>query len=238
MFRTSSRRQPPQAGLFDLLAVLFTLSFLTRPALVSAQFLVNGQIFTNALAIVDAPAPNSTFHAGANMPIAIDVSGDGKLQTAAQAPNSGLDTSFDSLELYLVSASQKMNLTITSNGTGFLQQEPGSTVKHLDFQLSNCIPAGEYNFTVYEASHINGTACYTITSYPVAIQNTNFNGTCESGTNALQTLPQASSPPSSNPLLDTSTLTPLNVNFANAGAPGKTVSWVLGLLALLIPLLG
>ena len=73
MFRTSSRRQPPQAGLFDLLAVLFTLSFLTRPALVAAQFLVNGQIFTNALAIVDAPAPNSTFHAGANMPMAIDV---------------------------------------------------------------------------------------------------------------------------------------------------------------------
>lgn len=80
------------------------------------------------------------------------VSGDGKLQTAAQAPNSGLDTSFDSLELYLISASQKMNLTIMSNGSGFLQQEPGSTVKHLDFQLSNCVPEGEYN--VRSSSHM------------------------------------------------------------------------------------
>lgn len=40
----------------------------------------------------------------------------------------------------------------------------------------------------------------------------------------MQSLPQTSSPPSSNPLVDTSSLTPLNVNFDNAGVPGKTVT--------------
>ncbi|KAI0034313.1 hypothetical protein K488DRAFT_20672, partial [Vararia minispora EC-137] len=169
-----------------------------------AQFNVNGQIFTSALAIVDAPAPSSTYHAGSNIPIAIDVSADGKLPQSAQAPNSGLPTSFDSLELYLFSTQTNINVTV-SNGTGLLTQEPSSTVKHLNFQLSNCVPAGEYNFTIYEGSHINGTAYFSITSIPVSIENTNFNGTC-TDTNVLQTLPQASSPPGQNPLINTTAL--------------------------------
>lgn len=192
--------------------VLSTLFyFLCAGIPVSAQYLVNGQVFTDALAILDAPAPKSTYHAGSGIPIAIDVSGNGKLPNNAAIPGSNLATGFDSLELYLISAPLGINLTVSS-GTALLIQESGSTVKHLNFALSNCVPAGQYNFTIYEGSHINKEAFFSITSIPISIENNQVNGTCGSGVNPLQSIPQPESPPSANPFLNTSSLTPLDTS--------------------------
>jgi hypothetical protein len=44
----------------------------------SADTYSNGQYFGDGIIIVDAPAPNSTFQVNATMPIAIDISLDGK----------------------------------------------------------------------------------------------------------------------------------------------------------------
>ncbi|KAI0274626.1 hypothetical protein BC834DRAFT_848968 [Gloeopeniophorella convolvens] len=198
-----------------LSVLLRSFSILLLARTVSAQYLVNGQVFTYALAIVDAPAPNGTFHAGSSIPIAIDVSGDGKLPQAAAAPGAGLATGFDSLELYLVSEQTKTNLTI-SNGTGLLTQEPESTVKHINFVLSNCVTPGNYNFTVYEGSHINGQNYFSITPVPISIENTSPSGPCTNGTNQLQDLPQPNSPPPANPFLNTSGLAPLDASSSSA----------------------
>lgn len=72
------------------------------------------------------------------------LSGDGKIPQSAFIPGSGQATSYNSLELYLVSATENLNLTV-SNGTGLLTQEPGSTVKHLNWPIPTCVPSGSYN---------------------------------------------------------------------------------------------
>lgn len=79
------------------------------------------------------------------------MSGNGKLPNNAAIPGSNLATGFDSLELYLISAPLGINLTVSS-GTALLIQESGSTVKHLNFALSNCVPAGQYNVCLYQRS--------------------------------------------------------------------------------------
>jgi hypothetical protein len=111
----------------------------------------------------------SPFHAGANMPIAIDVclswcyntiailtsyqiSGNGRLDMAASIPGSDRSTRFDLLEIFLVSAQTQLNLTI-AEGPTLLTNESGSTVKHVDYQISTCVPAGSYNVRVSTQSH-------------------------------------------------------------------------------------
>ncbi|KAI0318497.1 hypothetical protein OF83DRAFT_1056825 [Amylostereum chailletii] len=211
--------QPQWSSLFHLVLLFLLALHGAQPVL--GQFLVNGQVFTAALAIVDAPAPQSVYHAGSNIPIAIDVSGDGKLGQGASVPGSGLSTHLDSLELYLISTQTGINVTVSS-GTDLLTQEPSSTVKHMDFQLSHCVPAGSYNFTIYEGSRINNTDHFSISAIPVSVENTAFNGTCTEGINALQTLPQASSPPLQQPFIDTSTLTLLDVSYNNEAHASST----------------
>ena len=131
-----------------------------------AQVVVNGQIFTNGLAIVDAPQPgtyvpappsldtptltrvDSTLHAGATQSVAIDVSGNGKLPADSSNPSSTLKTHYDSLEVYLVSSAAGFNMTV-SQGTGLLTQESGSTVKHIDWDIDRCVPPGNYNVRAF-----------------------------------------------------------------------------------------
>lgn len=72
------------------------------------------------------------------------ISGDGHLDLSASIPGSDKSTRFDSLEIYLVSYQTKQNITV-SNGTELLTQEQGSTVKHWNFNVSTCIPPGNYN---------------------------------------------------------------------------------------------
>ncbi|KAJ7225720.1 hypothetical protein GGX14DRAFT_421955 [Mycena pura] len=143
---------------------------------------VNGQTFTDGLAIIDAPSPNNPGHAGSNIAIAVDVSGDGQLSL------SNTTTSFHSLEIYLVSAQTNINLTV-SNTSAFLTGEAQSTVKHLNWPIPTCIPSGNYNLTFYESSVFNGQAVFAITPIPIPINNQNQSGQC-ADLNLLQPQPQ------------------------------------------------
>lgn len=66
--------------------------------------------------------------------IAVDVSGDGRLQ----APDG-----IDALDIYLVSNQHNINITVTDDPS-FLGGESG-TVKHLNWVVPLCVPAGDYN---------------------------------------------------------------------------------------------
>lgn len=54
------------------------------------------------------------------------------------------DSAIHSLNIFLVSADTKMNVSVATDGS-FLEGEEGSTVKHLDWPVSACIAAGKYN---------------------------------------------------------------------------------------------
>ncbi|KAI0341676.1 hypothetical protein BDW22DRAFT_1413964 [Trametopsis cervina] len=202
--------------MFTTLISLVTLSFGLQQA--TAQIIVNGQIFTNGLAIVDAPQPGTTLHAGATQSVAIDISGDGHIPQSAADPNSGLDTHYDSLEVYLISYESSFNQTISS-GPGLLEQEPQSTVKHINWVIDPCIKNGNYNLTFYEGSHINGTAYFTITPLPIEIQNTAVADQCVNATNPIQAFPQAQSALSHSPFLDDNNSTS-NVHYPSVQASG------------------
>ncbi|KIJ68296.1 hypothetical protein HYDPIDRAFT_81499 [Hydnomerulius pinastri MD-312] len=169
---------------------------------VDAQILVNGQVFTDGLAIVDSPAPNTPVQSGSTLAIAIDVSGDGQLSQAAQVPGSSLPTRFEDLQIFLISYDTNINITV-STGTGLLTQESGSTVKHLSWTVPQCTPSGQYNLTLYENSVINNQPYFSITPIPMSVSGTS-SGQCID-VNQLLPYPQASSPPSQNPFLQCST---------------------------------
>lgn len=88
--------------------------------------------------------PYSTLHTGATQSVAIDISGDGHLPMDSSGPGSSSPTHFDSLEIYLTSYATSFNLTVSS-GPNLLTQEPGSTVKHVNWLIDSCIPSGNYN---------------------------------------------------------------------------------------------
>jgi len=120
-------------------------------------------------------------------------------EDAWSPPGSGLATSYDSLNVFLTSAQQKTNFTV-STGPGLLTQEPGSTVKHLNWPIPACIPPGQYELTLCESSHINGTPHFSITALPLEIENDKPIGQpCTSGLNDYQQNAQASSPPPTTP---------------------------------------
>ncbi|KAJ7932603.1 hypothetical protein B0H13DRAFT_788176 [Mycena leptocephala] len=178
---------------------LYTFAFLFSH-LVAGQTLVNGQTFTNGLAIIDAPAPQNPGHAGSSISIAIDVSGDGKLPSAASLPGSGLSNSFQLLEIYLVSAETNLNMTVSA-GPGLLTNESGSTVKHLNWPIPPCIPAGNYNLTFYETSFFNSLGIFAITPIPIPILNPSPSGSPCPNLNPLQGQPQSSNPLRQSPFL-------------------------------------
>jgi len=184
----------------------FLLGFFLCTCIASAQFTFNGQIFSNGLAIVDSPAGGSQLDAGENLAFAVDVSGDGELSPIASIPGSGLATRFDSLNVFLVSLSTQLNFTVATS-PGLLTQELGSTVKHVNFDIPLCTPAGQYNLTLYEFSHIDGNPFFSITPIPLSISNPFPNGPCTTGLNPVQSYPQSSSPPPHNPFLPTVTVT-------------------------------
>lgn len=186
---------------WKLLTPYFVLFFFFVPR-VSSQLLSNGQLYTNGLSIVDAPAPESTFHFGSDIPIAIDVSGNGQLPVSASVPGNSGKTGYDGLDIYLVSSQTNTNVTV-SYDSGILKDESGSTVKHLNWQMPSCLSSGEYNLTLYECARINSQFYYTITPIPIEVDNPYPSGPCTSGANPLQDQPQASSPPPESPFLPT-----------------------------------
>ena len=73
------------------------------------------------------------------------ISGDGQLPTSAAIPGSKANTRFDSLEIYLISYANSLNLTIAGPDANLFVQEPDSTVKHINYNISSCVPSGQYN---------------------------------------------------------------------------------------------
>ena len=60
-------------------------------------------------------------------------------------------TGYDSLDVFLTSAEQKVDFTV-STGPGPLTQEPGNAVKHLNWPIPESIsPASEYEVTLTAA---------------------------------------------------------------------------------------
>ncbi|KAG8747944.1 hypothetical protein FRC10_010563 [Ceratobasidium sp. 414] len=180
---------------------LFFILFFGFELPVSAQ-LVNGQFFTAGLAISNAPAPGSQLQAGGAIGVSVDVSGNGRLPPGASIPGSVLPTAFISLNIFLISSQTKTNITVTS-GPQFLEGEPGSTVKHLNFAIPSCLKTGDYNYTYYEASRINDQTFFSITPIPVFIlnnQSPSSSNQCD-GSTAPEPQPQPSSPPPVQPFL-------------------------------------
>ncbi|KAJ7597176.1 hypothetical protein C8J56DRAFT_919416 [Mycena floridula] len=176
---------------FLLLIVILTL-FSLLVSEVSA-----GQLFTNGLSIIDSPATGSPGHAGSPLPIAIDVSGNGQLSSATNA-------AIDLLEIYLVSSQTNINLTVSSGPT-LLNNETGS-VRHINWPVPTCVPAGNYNLTFYETFEFNNERHFTITPISIPVQNPNPSGTCVDGVNALQNQPQPDTHLAQSPFSPGSTL--------------------------------
>ncbi|KAH7091872.1 hypothetical protein BKA62DRAFT_663783 [Auriculariales sp. MPI-PUGE-AT-0066] len=162
---------------------------------------VNGQQYTLGLSIISAPSANSQFNAPGNLPIAIDVSGNGKL--SSQSGSAATSSRFSSLEIYLVSATVNVNVTVSGPDAGLLSQESGSTVKHVDYLFPECLPAGAYNLTLYDSGVFENQAYFTITSVPLTLHSNVAAGSTVSCVTSTRpaTQPQADAPLSAVPFL-------------------------------------
>jgi hypothetical protein len=142
----------------SLREALLLFCLLDSASRVAAQ-LVGGQFFTSGLVILNSPQPGSTIQGelpihrplarcplmrhskvGQKLSLSLDVSGDGLIPT----PNAAVATTLLNLDIFLVSGTASVNFSL-SQGAGLLSQEPGSTVKHLDVDLPDCLPAASYN---------------------------------------------------------------------------------------------
>lgn len=154
---------------------------------VTAQQIVNGQIYTPGIAIVDAPQPNTPL-GGDFLQVALDVSSDGQLQLPPYPSNS--PTEIFNITIFLSSYTTGKNFTI-SNGTAtannaslgeIMEQEPSSTVKHVNWFWPDCLVGngppssdnssrGLYNISIRQNFRINGTNMYTIFDLPIQVTN-------------------------------------------------------------------
>ncbi|KAF5355953.1 hypothetical protein D9756_003895 [Leucocoprinus leucothites] len=183
-----------------LLVLLYITCSLTSCV---AQTLINGQVYTNGLAIIDAPAPNSQQHVGSTMPIAIEVSGNGKLPFSALSPGSKLASSYELLEIYLVSSQAGLNFTISS-GSGLLTGETGT-------------------LTFYETSYINSQPYFTITPIPISILSSGgSSSSCTEGINQLQEQPQPDADFGQSPFLPNSNVVVSTGGLVSGAAPTQT----------------
>ncbi|KAL2220369.1 hypothetical protein M432DRAFT_589687 [Thermoascus aurantiacus ATCC 26904] len=155
---------------------------------------VNGQVYTPGLAIVDAPQPFTPL-GGDTLQIAIDVSGDGRLPWPPSEQSSDSPTLLHSITIFLTSYTTVHNFTI-SNGTTpssdndnafvdpVLSLEPSSTVKHVNWRWPACLVGdggasgsnsnsarGDYNISIHQSFRWNGTEYYTVFDLPVSVTN-------------------------------------------------------------------
>lgn len=147
--------------------------------------IINGRIFTPGLAILDSPQPNTPM-GGDFLHIALDISGDGALPFPPSS-NPSAATRLHNITLFLTSTSLGKNFTI-SNGTNnmapltnILEQEEGSTVKHVNFEWPLCLVGdgrnaqgtarGSYNVSIHQSFRLNGSDFYTIFNLPLSITN-------------------------------------------------------------------
>jgi len=146
--------------------------------------IINGQIFTPGLAIIDSPQPY-TPEGGDFLQVAIDISGDGKLPwpPSTQSPNAS--TLFHNITIFLTSVEATKNFTISNgtvsvshaNGSGssayspyvppVLSLEPSSTVKHVNWLWPSCLVGngdgnGNENGDGLNSSDNNARGAYNI----------------------------------------------------------------------------
>ncbi|TVY41869.1 hypothetical protein LOCC1_G007384 [Lachnellula occidentalis] len=194
------------------------LSVLAR--CLNAQSIINGQIFTPGIAIVDAPQPNTPL-GGDALQIALDVSSNGQLQLPPYPANPV--SAIHNITIYLSSYTTGKNFTV-SNGTAsasnaglgaIMQQEPGSTVKHVNWVWPDCMVGngdptgpnssrGVYNrqISLRQNFRLNGTDQYTIFDLPIHVTN-----------NIPKEGTRASCDALNNPLIDESALVASANNF-------------------------
>jgi hypothetical protein len=126
--------------------------------------IINGQIFTPGLAIVDAPQPNTPLGGGFSpvsfftllkltsldfLQVALDVSYDGAIGLPPY--NKGANTKIYNITIFLFSYDNGNNFTITNGTAGarnaslgnIMEQEPGSTVKHVNWNWPDCLVGNE-----------------------------------------------------------------------------------------------
>jgi len=152
-----------------------------------SQQIVNGQIYTPGIAIVDAPQPNTPL-GGDILQVALDVTSDGQLQLPPYPSNS--PSEIYNITIFLSSYTTGKNFTI-SNGTAtagnaslgeIMQQESGSTVKHVNWVWPDCLVGngaptgtnssrGAYNISIRQNFKLNGTDKYTIFDLPIEVTN-------------------------------------------------------------------
>ncbi|KAJ5907018.1 uncharacterized protein N7473_003934 [Penicillium subrubescens] len=152
--------------------------------------IVNGQVYTPGLAIIDAPQPNTPL-GGENLQVAIDVSGNGKLPWPPSTQSADSPTLFHNITLFLTSETLSHNFTISNgtepanNGTGYvgpvLDQEPSSTVKHVNWVWPKCLVGdgtssdgsarGAYNISMHQSFRWNGSDYYTVFDLPISVTN-------------------------------------------------------------------
>ncbi|TVY75632.1 hypothetical protein LSUE1_G007195 [Lachnellula suecica] len=206
--------------LLDFVACLSLLA-----GCLNAQSIINGQIFTPGIAIVDAPQPNTPL-GGDFLQVALDVSSDGQLQLPPYPSN--LISAIYNITIFLSSYTTGKNFTI-SNGTAsagnaslgeIMQQEPGSTVKHVNWVWPDCLvgngePTGSnsargvYNISIRQNFRLNGTDLYTIFDLPIHVTNSISAGNNQPSCDVLN-----------NPLLDQNTLNASANSFTRIAGTG------------------
>ncbi|KUJ18683.1 uncharacterized protein LY89DRAFT_706372 [Mollisia scopiformis] len=203
-----------------MMAVLFRFSLVLAvfAGCLNAQQIVNGQIYTPGIALVDSPQPN-TPEGGDFLQVALDVTSDGQLALPPYPTNP--NSAIWNITIFLSSYTTGYNFTI-SNGTAtannaslgeIMAQEPSSTVKHVNWVWPDCLVGdgassdnssarGAYNISIRQNFRLNGTNMYTIFDLPIKVTNSI---PAESNRPACDSL--------NNPLLDQATLNASANNF-------------------------
>lgn len=119
--------------------------------------------------------------------VAIDVGGDGKLRVPPNDISDPLTQVFN-FTLFLTSNSLQKNFTISNITTttppfaNIMNQEPGETVKHINFEWPDCLVGdgkedinttarGDYNITIHQNFRLNGSDHYSIFNLPISVTN-------------------------------------------------------------------
>lgn len=119
--------------------------------------------------------------------IAIDVSGDGKLPVPPKDISDPLTQVFN-FTMFLTSNTLFKNFTISNITTttpplaNIMNQEPGQTVKHINFEWPDCLVGdgkedigttarGEYNISIHQNFRLNGNDFYSVFNLPISVTN-------------------------------------------------------------------
>lgn len=103
----------------------------------------NGQIFTPGFAILNAPQPGTPL-GGETLHISLDVTANGELPLSLEEDS---PSRIHNITVFLYSYDTGRNFTVTNGTAGeddaslgnILEQESGSTVKHIDWVWPECL---------------------------------------------------------------------------------------------------